>query len=186
MSVMVLPDTLRVIAPFSKAAPNTAGSNGFRTDEVEPAHALGLLVGLTFKDSPHVAGIRGDPSQVKGRAFVVSREILGRIRNETPIRLLLEDLEWADGASWDYLIQVMLEAPAEKGLQGVFVLAAARPEWNPPEQLATSTNYRRMDLQPLSDQATRELVSELLQPALGSVTIAARFVMLTLRSVFPL
>jgi len=138
-----------------------------RTEEVEPAHALGLLVGLSFKDSPHVAGIRGDPSQVRGRAFVVSREILKRVREETPIVLLLEDLEWADGASWDYLTQVMLEAQPEEGRQGIFVLAAARPEWNPPGQLSASPNYRRMDLEPLSDQATRELVTELLQRVEG-------------------
>lgn len=39
------------------------------TSEVEPAHALGLLVGLPFRDSPHIGAMREDPAQVKGRAI---------------------------------------------------------------------------------------------------------------------
>jgi class 3 adenylate cyclase/tetratricopeptide (TPR) repeat protein len=137
------------------------------TNDVEPAHALGLLVGLAFKDSPHVAGIRGDPVQVKGRAFVVSRDVLRRVRETTPVRLLLEDLEWADGASWEYLINVMLEADIDEHRHGVFVLAATRPEWDPPAVLPQSPRYRRLDLRPLTDEATRELIAELLQRVEG-------------------
>ena len=138
-----------------------------KTDEAEPAHALGLLVGLPFKDSPHVAGIRGDPAQVKGRAFVVSREFLRRVREENPIEALLEDLQWADSASWDYLMQVLLDAEIDDTHQGIFVLAAARPEWDPPAILAQSANWHRVDLQPLSEESTKELVSELLQRVEG-------------------
>ncbi len=138
-----------------------------KTGEVEPAHALGLLVGLPFKDSPYIGGMRGDPAQVKGRAFVVSREFLRRVREENPVELLLEDLQWADSSSWDYLIQVMLDAEIDDSHHGVFVLAAARPEWDPPAVLSSSQNYHRVDLQPLSDEATRELVSELLQRVEG-------------------
>jgi tetratricopeptide (TPR) repeat protein len=137
------------------------------TNDVEPAHALGLLVGLPFTDSPHVAGIRGDPVQVKGRAFVVSRDVLRRVRETTPVRLLLEDLEWADGASWEYLINVMLEADVDEHRHGIFILAAARPEWDPPAVLTQSSRYRRLDLQPLTDEATRELIAELLQRVEG-------------------
>ena len=44
-------------------------------DYEEPAHALGLLVGLPFENSPHIKAMRSDPTQVKGRALVVSREL---------------------------------------------------------------------------------------------------------------
>ena len=47
-----------------------------RADE-EAAHVLGVLVGLPFADSPHIGAMRDDPSQLKGRALVVSRELLG-------------------------------------------------------------------------------------------------------------
>ncbi|HEV8339935.1 MAG TPA: adenylate/guanylate cyclase domain-containing protein [bacterium] len=139
-----------------------------KTDEVEPAHALGLLVGLPFTDSPHIGAMRGDPAQVKGRAFVASREFLRRIRQEQPIEVLLEDLQWADASSWEYLLQVVLEeTQPDDGYQGTFVLAAARPEWSPPDELSQDARYLPIDLQPLSDEATRELVSEMLQPVEG-------------------
>ena len=31
-------------------------------DYEEPAHALGLLVGLPFSDSPHIGAMRNDPT----------------------------------------------------------------------------------------------------------------------------
>jgi len=134
-------------------------------DEVEePAHALGLLVGLPFADSPHIGAMREDPAQVKGRAFVVSRDLLRRVRQRDPIEILLEDLQWTDESSWEYLTEVIFESgePSE-GLQGMFICAAARPEWNPPSTLIDRSSYRLIDLQPLSDEATRELAIELLQ-----------------------
>ena len=138
------------------------------TDEVEPAHALGLLVGLPFADSPHIGAMRGDPVQVKGRAFVVSRDFLKRIRREQLIAFLLEDLQWADASSWEYLTQLLLtDAPSGGGLHGTFVLAAARPEWTPPEELLRYARYRPIELWPLSEEATRELVAELLQRVEG-------------------
>lgn len=135
-----------------------------KTDAVEPAHALGLLVGLPFAESPHIGAMRGDPVQVKGRGLVVSREVLKMIRREQPVEFLLEDLQWADASSWEYLVQVLLaDAPSDEGAHGTFVLAAARPEWTPPEELLRHPRYVSTDLQPLSDEATRELVSELLR-----------------------
>lgn len=138
-----------------------------KTDELEPAHALGLLVGLPFADSPYIGAMRGDPVQVKGRAIVVSREFLKRVRQQEPVEVLLEDLQWADASSWDYLLQVLLDGGSEDGLQGTFVLAGTRPEWNPPEELLRFAGYTSIDLQPLTEEATRELVAELLQHVEG-------------------
>ncbi|HEV8339343.1 MAG TPA: adenylate/guanylate cyclase domain-containing protein [bacterium] len=133
-------------------------------DDVEPAHALGLLVGLPFDESPYISAMRDDPVQVKGRAFVVSREFLKKIREQSPVEILLEDLQWADESSWEYLTEVMLESsePVE-GLQGMFICAAARPEWNPPKALTDRSTYHPIELAPLSDEATRELILELVQ-----------------------
>ncbi|HEV8339344.1 MAG TPA: adenylate/guanylate cyclase domain-containing protein [bacterium] len=133
-------------------------------DDVEPAHALGLLVGLPFEGSPYIGAMRDDPVQVKGRAFVVSREFLANIRQRGPIEILLEDLQWADESSWEYLTEVLLEsAEPREGLQGMFICAAARPEWTPPKTLTERSTYRPIELRPLSDEATRELALELVQ-----------------------
>ncbi len=147
-------------------------------DYEEPAHALGLLVGLPFNSSPFIKAMRSDPAQVKGRALVVGKELVKAVRKRSPIVVLLEDLQWTDAASWEYLMEVFLGE--EKGEQpnGLFILGAARPEWHPPEKLEalfispSSMNHAvgenwgiHISLAPLSDLATRQLAQELLQRA---------------------
>jgi len=62
----------------------------------EEAHALGLLVGLPFSDSPYIGAMRNDPIQVKGRAFVASRSFIHTIRQEMPLVIFFDDLHWLD------------------------------------------------------------------------------------------
>jgi len=148
----------------------------FRQDEwEEAAHALGLLVGLSFYDSPYIKGMRSDPKQVKGRALVVSRELIKTVRQHDPIVVLLEDLQWTDSASWEYLMEVFFGETAGELPNGLFILGTARPEWHPPQELAelfeTSLPTEngneqwgvQISLTPLTDQATRELAKELFQ-----------------------
>ena len=119
-------------------------------DQDEAAQALGLLLGLPFHDSPHIGALRHDPAQVKGRAYVVSRELLSAMRAELPIVILLEDAQWADPSSWDYLVRLLLEeAPANQ--HGVLVVATARSEWNPPTALLKHAGYQPINLRPLSE-----------------------------------
>ena len=140
----------------------------------EQAHALGLLLGLPFEGSPHIKGMRNNPDQVKGRALVVSRELIQAIRQANPMVILLEDLQWADAASWEYLAEVLLDGRTGKQPHGLFILGAARPDWNPParllEFLKSSPIEKGLDegslqisLAPLTDQAIHVLANELLQ-----------------------
>jgi class 3 adenylate cyclase/predicted ATPase len=156
--------------------------DGFRefsgqSDVEEAAHALGLLVGLPFEGSPHIGAMRNDPDQVKGRAFVVSRELLRTVRQQSPVEVLLEDLQWADEASWGYLREVFLGGGEGAQPEGMFILATARPEWTPPAELtdlfeasaagtnAAATWGTQIELAPLTDAAMRTLARELLQHA---------------------
>ncbi len=132
-------------------------------DAVEAAHALGLLVGLPFADSPALGAMRDDPIQVKGRAFAVSRELLALMRGKRPLVILIEDLHWADHSSWEYITEVLLDEAGEDVPNGLFILATARPEWDPSASLVAHPGYVQIDLSPLSDSASRDLVSELLQ-----------------------
>ena len=144
-------------------------------DGEEQAHALGLLVGLPFAGSSYIKGMRNDPSQVKGRALVVSRELIRNVRLQYPIVILLEDLQWTDAASWEYLVEVFLGGQTDELPNGLFIIAAARPEWHPPEALKELFNTppspekelrpwgTLINLDHLSDQATRQLATELLQ-----------------------
>ena len=131
----------------------------------EAAHALGLLIGLPFAGSPYIGAMRNDPAQVKGRAIVVSREFITYLRQRMHVVILLEDLHWADASSWDYLTQVVLESEAAP--HGLFVLATARPRWNPPRALTEHPGFVPIELSALADAACRELVQELLHRAEG-------------------
>jgi tetratricopeptide (TPR) repeat protein len=144
-------------------------------DYEEPAHALGLLVGLPFLESPHIGAMRNDPTQVKGRALVVSLELVQAVRRQYPVVVMLEDLQWMDNASWEYLTEVFLGRAEREQPHGLFILGAARPDWCPPQELTglfkTSLPDEKgskkwgvlISLAPLTDQATRELAKEIFQ-----------------------
>jgi len=127
----------------------------------EAAHILGLLVGLPFQDSPHIGALRQDPFQVRGRAIVVSRQLLAALRTRHPLIILLEDLQWADSASWDYLVEAALDTG--DNLHGLLVIATARPDWDPPQALLDQPAYEQIPLPSLPKSACHELVLDLLQ-----------------------
>jgi class 3 adenylate cyclase/predicted ATPase len=133
----------------------------------EGAHALGLLIGFPFDASPHIGAMRHDPVQVKGRAYVVSQHVLDTIRSRIPIVVLLEDLQWADQSSLDYLVHVIMQGRQMPGGGGLFVLATARPEWLPPTALSEHASYQPISVQPLSAALCRDLTQELLRRAEG-------------------
>lgn len=131
----------------------------------ESAHALGLLVGLPFHTSPHIGALRDDPVQLKGRAFVVSRELLAKIRRNTPVVVLFEDLHWADPSSWEYVLH--WASPDSIQANGLLVLGTTRPEWNPPPTLVSNRAYTQINLTALSKTAARELAIALMQRVEG-------------------
>jgi class 3 adenylate cyclase/predicted ATPase len=132
-------------------------------DHAEAAHALGLLVGLPFNDSPHIGALRHDPAQVRGRAYVVSAELFAAMRAAQPVIVLLEDLHWADSSSWNYLAQLLLNASGSAQPHGVFVIGTARPEWTPPAALLKHPDYLPLNLTSLSADASASLAAALLQ-----------------------
>lgn len=147
-------------------------------DYEEPAHALGLMMGLPFLNSPHIKAMRKDPIQVMGRALVVSQNLIKMVRQHHPVVLMLEDLHWTDFASWDYLMEVFLCGAELEQPNGLFILGAARLDWQPPQDLvallATSSQPGQgngkwglqIPLAPLTDQAIRLLAQQLLRKAL--------------------
>ena len=126
------------------------------TDEAEPAHALGLLVGLPFQDSPHIGAMREDPAQIKGRAQVVSQALFSRLRAVNPVVVLLEDLHFADLSSLEYLQDLF--SNNGKTDQGIFVLATARPGWMNPIEIGDV-----LEISPLNEEDSLTLVFELLR-----------------------
>jgi predicted ATPase/class 3 adenylate cyclase len=129
-------------------------------NSAEPAHALGLLLGLPFEESPHIGAMRHDHLQLKGRAFAASRNIIDQLRSSKSLVISIEDLHWADPSSWEYLAQVVIGHG--DGKEGVFILASGRPEWQAPDALSSHPGYVQIDLQPLDQAASYLLAAELL------------------------
>ncbi len=128
------------------------------------ALALGLLLGLDFEGHPGVELLRAQQMSIQPLAQKASQHILAGVRQERPLILLLEDLQWADNATWDYLTKVFLGAEHEsEGAKQTLIIATARPEWSPPEGLLEHQAYQSMQLQPLNLAQSTMLLSQLLQ-----------------------
>lgn len=126
--------------------------------------ALGMLLGLGFKDHPSSGILQAESARIKPLAFEASKELINRVRESRPLILLLEDLQWADRATWGYLNTIILaETSKEDQRKGMFILASARPEWDPPSELLNHEGYRSLTLEPLSDADSKDLIFQLLQ-----------------------
>ena len=133
----------------------------FGTAVDEHAALLGQLVGLDSSASPHIAGIAGDPKQIRDRAFHTATQYFRSIASGYPVVLQLEDLHWADEGSLDFINHV---AQGCRDLP-ILILCAARstlferrPLWG-----SGQGNHERIDLAPLARRSSRELADALLQ-----------------------
>ena len=136
------------------------------------AHLLGHLIGIEWRESRHVKGILDDPKQIRNRAFHAAAQLFRRIglADGSPVVLELEDLQWADNESLDflaYLAEIDRDVP-------LLVLACCRPTlFERRASWCAERVHRRIDLQPLGKDMSRLLVSELLKK-LPEVPVALR------------
>ncbi|MCK4724164.1 MAG: AAA family ATPase, partial [Anaerolineales bacterium] len=125
------------------------------------AHIIGQLLGFDFSESQHVKGILDDSQQIHDRALMYMAEYFKVMSNQAPVVIFLEDIHWADDSSLDMLNHLARRIP-EQQLLIVCVarhrLYERRPYWG--EGLAT---YRRLEIQPLSNHDSSQLVIEILQ-----------------------
>lgn len=144
---------------------------------IESAHALGHLVGMIFSDSLYLAVGREDPAQLKGQAYVLTRLLLSILRSRKTVVILLEDLQWLDGESWDFIANVLLEPgvprPGESHIDqtawhGMFILATGRLDWQIPAQLTNHPNYFPIELGALDRASAVLMVEHLLSSIEGT------------------
>ena len=128
------------------------------------AHVLGHLIGIDASDSPHVAGMVGDPAQLRPRAFHVATRWLRLLSalGQAPLMLVVEDLHWADTATLEFL-EHLLKTNADTALLIVAstrpLLATRRPTW-----LKAQGPHQPIELSALDDAASRALAAQLLRP----------------------
>ena len=127
------------------------------------AHRVGHLLGYDFSASPHVRPLLGDARALRQTALQHVAAYFRAATVRAPLVLLLEDLHWADDSSLD-AIGFLLTALRDRPL---LVVGAARPSLyeRRPEWLADRPAHRRLDLSLLADDASRQLVAEILQKA---------------------
>ena len=127
------------------------------------AHRVGHLLGYDFSASPHVRPLLGDARALRQTALQHVAAYFRAATVRAPLVLLLEDLHWADDSSLD-AIGFLLTALRDRPL---LVVGAARPSLyeRRPEWLADRPAHRRLDLSLLADDASAQLVAEILQKA---------------------
>ncbi len=91
---------------------------------LEMAHLIGHLAGFDLGDSPHVAGLLGEPQQLTSRARQLFIRSFVRLRAVQPSLMALEDVHNADDASLDLLGDVINEQPR----QPLLLVCLARPD----------------------------------------------------------
>ena len=122
---------------------------------------VAALVGVERDGGPLTDPLPSDPQMLIDQALTALAEFVQHLAAEMPVVVLAEDLHWADQASLSLLELLLARCPTSP----LFVLGLARPtlferttRWPvAPGDVVTIT------LGPLSDQASRQLVEEVLQ-----------------------
>jgi class 3 adenylate cyclase/predicted ATPase len=127
------------------------------------AHApfIGHLIGYDYSNDPHLKGLHGDARQIRDLAFHYATQFfINSTRHQAGV-ILLEDIHWADNGSLDLIEHVMDNQPDLP----ILIITLSRPSLF--EQRASwgdgPYQHIRLDLQPLSSQACRQLVGEILR-----------------------
>jgi class 3 adenylate cyclase/tetratricopeptide (TPR) repeat protein len=141
------------------------GLSAFLEDEAEmKSHFVGSLLGFDFSDSPYLQGVLNDPAQLRERAQLYLAGYLAAVSRISTTVLMLDDLHWADTPSLAFIDRLVRERPD----LSLMVVGLARPTlservpgWGQAES-GSFAGSLRLDLEPLSRQASRKLLGEIL------------------------
>jgi predicted ATPase len=125
------------------------------------SHFIGHLIGLDYSKSPHLKGILSDARQVRDLAFHYAAEFIADIAHDQTVVIFLEDLHWVDSGSLDFFDVLMRKQP-DLPLLIVGLTRASlfeqRPDWG-----TGPVQHLSLNLLPLSEADTRQLILEILQ-----------------------
>jgi class 3 adenylate cyclase/tetratricopeptide (TPR) repeat protein len=129
---------------------------------IEKAHVIGHLIGLNFSDSPHLRGLLQDPRQLRQQALFYLTQFFQAACDDSPVLVMLDDLQWADTGSLDALIYIVNNLPANTPFM---ILAGARPAFveRYPRWVQDLQPHTTLQLSALSKEDSRRLVEEILR-----------------------
>jgi predicted ATPase/class 3 adenylate cyclase len=116
------------------------------------APLLEAILPCGLRDNEVTAPLAGQLRAQRTRELCV--RLLSRAASVTPALLLIEDLHWADAASWD-----LLRAVAAAAAPGLLVVATARPEAQASLSALEGAGVVRRRLDALPQQATAALLT---------------------------
>ncbi|MGZ4356770.1 MAG: BTAD domain-containing putative transcriptional regulator [Gaiellaceae bacterium] len=99
-----------------------------------------------------------DPATLKGRTFEALRGLL-LAKASRPLLVVIEDVQWIDRTSEEFLTELVDELPAVPAV----LLATYRPGYNPP--WLGKSYVTQIALRPLSRQAGEQIVAAILRDA---------------------
>lgn len=132
-------------------------------DELETAHWIGHLAGYEFAQSPYLNGRLDDPRRARHLAFQALNTCLACIARQTPLLIVIDDLQWADEGSLDWidaLVRCEMGGP-------VLLVCLTRPsflehrrDWG-----MHWKRYTRIEVNPLNDVQAVALAGQLFRLA---------------------
>jgi len=134
------------------------------------AELLGQLIGMDFSASPRLQGVLNEPRLLRDRAFAAFASFVQRLAasDGSPVVMLLDDLQWADDASLDWLQHLLkcTHLPIALVLGARPELLERRPNWG-----EGITQHRTTTLTQLDARQRKALAAALLQrlPAVPAV-----------------
>jgi class 3 adenylate cyclase/tetratricopeptide (TPR) repeat protein len=128
----------------------------------EEADLVGQYIGFNFKISPFVQRLLGDQDFAKiAHLYLVN---YFRKLAESPLLLLLEDLQWMDDSTLDLIIEIV-EKLSQEGNYRLMIVCTARPEFY--ERRANwgegITGFSQIKLHRLSRLRSQTLIEEILR-----------------------
>ncbi len=126
----------------------------------EVLHFLGGFLELGFPDSPFLRVLKESPRQHEEIARTVLRRFIEVDARNSPLVLVLDDLQWADDDS----LVVLRELGAGLGGSAVALIACTRPEMlmRCPDWGTGATDHRRIDLRNLEPDDAAAMFANLL------------------------
>jgi len=121
---------------------------------VEAAHFIADQIGFRFPDSPYLKPYSDDAERRRKRSYTVHAELLSRARQQGPLILVLDDLQWADRSSLNLIQYLLGEARTRLPM---LVLGGARPHIRKLSPgLVKRANVIQLDPLPVSPGLVRE------------------------------
>ena len=156
-------DSLDVARQKLTAMLSSLGAREAEASAIAPV--LSYLLGLAGESAPDI-----EPEQLRRQILLAARALVERRLDNTPVLVVVEDVQWADSAS----IELLRDVADQLANRPLMLLLTLRPEARPPVFARAARSVIRMS--PLADDETRTLIAGLFAGSPDVVAHVADFI----------